>query len=463
MIGRRLFPPGGKQDQRVKSAFLIIVLLSILPLVLLLRRYEAIARVFWVCFGAGAFFLATFPLFDIGLISWGDRWVGFVYGMELSVIDFLAILAFFTLPRSRTPLLWFAPFALYIVAAAFSMLQAAEPLAAFFGVWQFMRMFFIAAIVARACAFEEIPHLLLRGMALGMAAQFVTVLWQRYGLGYTQTPGLFLHQNTLGMAIHFVLLPYFALLLAGRRNLVFVAAVLTATLITTVFTASRATIGFASMGLATTFVLFAMAGLTQRKIAIALAALVAAVIVVPVTLQAFQQRFEHVPLTENEYDERAAFSRAAAYILQDHPLGVGMNHYVLVARDRGYSERAGVAVAEGNRNNIVHNAFRLAGAETGYPGMIAFSLMLVTPLVLALASGWRQRATENGTLLLGFAMAMLFAYLHSFYEWILFGKEVQYLLAITMGMTFGIAARSRAPAVSHAFRLPHPPEILQPR
>lgn len=447
----------------MKSAFLIIVLLSIMPLVLLLRRYETIARMFWVCFGAGAFFLATVPLFDIGLISWSDRWAGFVYGVELSVIDFLAILAFFTLPRARTPLLWFVPFALYILAAALSMLQAAEPLAAFFGVWQFMRMFFIATVVARACAFVEIPHLLLRGMALGMAAQFVTVLWQRYGLGYTQTPGLFIHQNTLGMAIHFVLLPYFALLLAGRRNLLFVAFVLIVTLVATVFTASRATVGFASMGLATTFVLFALAGLTQRKMAVALAALAAVVVVVPVTLQTFHQRFEHAPLTEDEYDERAAFSRAAAYILQDYPLGIGMNHYVLVARDRGYSERAGVATAEGNRNNIVHNAFRLAGAETGYPGLIAFCLMLATPLALALANGWRQRATEDGALLLGFAMAMLFAYLHSFYEWILFGKEVQYLLAITMGMAFGIAARSRAPAGTFAFQAPRGPEILQPR
>jgi hypothetical protein len=444
----------------VKSAFFIIVLLSILPMVLLLRRYEAIARVFWICFGAAPFFLATVPLFDIGLISWGDRWVGFVYGMELSVIDFLAILAFFTLPRSHTPLLWFAPLVLYILAAAFSMLQAAEPLAAFFGVWQFMRMLFIAAIVARACAFEEIPHLLLRGMALGMAAQFVAVLWQRYGLGYTQTPGLFIHQNTLGMAVHFVLLPYFALLLAGRRKLVFISAVLAATLVTTVFTASRATVGFAAMGLATTFVVFAMAGLSQRKIAVAFAALVAAAVIVPVTMQAFQQRFERAPLTENEYDERAAFDRAAAFILEDYPLGVGMNHYVPVARDHGYSERAGVAVAEGNRNNIVHNAFRLAGAETGYPGMIAFCLMLATPLALSLTTGWRQRATESGTLLLGFAMAMLFVYLHSFYEWILFGKEVQYLLSMTMGMTFGIAARGRARSDDRAFRVQREPEAF---
>src|SRR5690606_25484267 len=149
-----------------------------------------------------------------------------------------------------------------------SMLQAAEPLAAFFGVWQFARMFFVAAIVARACAFEEIPLLLLRGMALGMVAQFLAVLWQRFGLGYTQTPGLFLHQNTLGMTIHFVLLPYFALLLAGRRNLAFVAAVLAATLVTTVFTASRATVGFAALGLATTFAVMALAGLTQRKMAV---------------------------------------------------------------------------------------------------------------------------------------------------------------------------------------------------
>ena len=430
----------------MKFAFVAVALLGVLPLALLMRRYAGLCRVFWVVFGAAPFFLATVPLFDIGLISWGGYWTGFVYGMELSLLDFLALAAFFSLQRQRTPLVYFAPFLLYLVAAALSMLQAAEPLAAFFGVWQFLRMFFIAIVVARASAYAEIPYLLLRGMAIGIAAQFVVVLWQRFGLGMPQTTGLFIHQNTLGMAIHFVLYPHIALLLTGERRLAYVLPVVGMALVTVILTASRGTVGFAALCSLLTFAGLALAGLTQRKVAVALAGLLALTAIAPLAVSSFQNRFTNAPLQEDQYDERAAFNRAADYILRDYPLGVGMNHYVHIARDMGYAERAGVVRVEGNLNNIVHDAYRLAGAETGYFGMIAFCLMLGTPLLLSLAQGWRLRGTPEGTLLYGCAMALVAACLHSFYEWILFAKEVQYLLAITMGMIFGLAVRSSAPA-----------------
>ncbi len=434
----------------MKFAFVAVVLCSILPLSLLLQRYAVVNRGFWIFFGAAPFFLASVPLFDIGLVSWGGRWIGFVYGMELSILDFLALAAFFSLPRQRTPVVYFLPFALYLAAAALSMLQAAEPLAAFFGVWQFFRMFFIAVVVARACAYEEVPYLLLRGMAVGIAVQFLTVLWQRFGEGLSQTPGLFIHQNTLGMAVHFVLYAHLALLLAGERRFVYVASTVAMTLVTVILTASRGAVGVAALFTALTFAGMALAGLTRRKVAVMAVGLLALLAIAPLAVSSFQNRFANDPLQEDAYDERAAFNRAARYILQDHPLGIGMNHYVLIARDLGYSERAGVAVAEGNRNNIVHNAYFLTGAETGYPGLVAFALMLATPLLLALSGGWRLRNTPRGTLLYGCAMALAAACVHSAYEWILFGKEVQYLLAIVMGMTFALASsrqsvRERSP------------------
>jgi O-antigen ligase len=120
-------------------------------------------------------------------------------------------------------------------------------------------------------------------------------------------------------------------------------------------------------------------------------------------------------------------------------MGVGANHYVAVAKHQGYSERAGVIPAEVSRNAIVHNAYLLATAETGYLGIAAFLLLLTQPLFVALVCGWRNTANTKGDLLLGLCAALAVVYLHSFVEWILLSAQIQYLFAITVGMIAGLA------------------------
>jgi O-antigen ligase len=305
-------------------------------------------------------------------------------------------------------------------------------------------------VIARACRHDpDVASCILLGLGLGMGVQFVTVLQQRFILGFTQTPGLFVHQNTLGMITHLVLLPHLAMLLYGHtrhsstwRNL----AIVGMTAIVVLFTASRATIGLSVLGMALTYAVLALAGLTQRKVAVALLAGMAVMAIVPLAVSTFQNRFASSPLSEDVYDERAAFDRAAEGIFADHPLGVGTNHYVPTARDGGYSERAGVARSPGNRNSLVHNAYLLTAAEAGWPGLVTFILMLAAPLMVALASGWRMRDTLGGHLLLGLGVALLIVYLHSLYEWIVYSREVLYCLFMTMGMAFGLALKARASA-----------------
>ncbi|GAA2880182.1 hypothetical protein GGQ99_003930 [Aminobacter niigataensis] len=437
-----------KGYRSLKFGVLFLALLAIFPLGLLLRSTPALRKPFWIVFGALPFFAAAIPMFDIGLLSWSGYWIGFVYGLQVTIIDLLAAAVLFTLPRGRLPMWCKLPFLLYIFAAALSLLQADEPVAASFGLLQFVRIFFVMVVVARASADPDVPFLILKGMAIGMAAHFVAVLYQRFQLQLPQTMGLFIHQNTLGMAAHFVLFPHLALLLAGYRHVRYLVGMVVATIVVVVFTASRATVGFSVIGLGTLFVTQALAGLTQRKMAVGFAALASLLIVAPLAISTFSNRFELNPLGESQYDERAAFNRAASLILDDYPLGVGINHYVHMARDFGYSERAGVIGFEGNRNNIVHNAYWLTAAEAGYPGVIAFCIMLIVPMFVAWWTGWRSRGTLEGNLLLGFGVTLLIAYLHSFYEWVIFIKEIQYLLAMTMGMVFGIALRLKAPGTN---------------
>lgn len=412
---------------------------------MLLRSNPRLVRLCWTAFGMLPFLAASIPLFDIGIISWAGDWIGFVYGLEVSLVDVLAFAMLLSFERGRIPLWCKLPVLAYLAAVVLSLFQAHEPVAASFGAWQAARMFLIMVVVARACLLEPRTAIhILQGMALGMAMHFVAVLHQRFGLGLPQAHGLFVHQNTLGMTAHLVLFPYLALLLYAYRGAAAQLLTILATLLVVIFTASRAAVGFSAMGVMLVYAILALAGMTQRKVMFALAGVVGLAVIAPVAISSFDKRFDDAPLTEDQYDERAAFNRAASYIVDDHPLGIGSNHYVYVAKNFGYSERAGVAPAETNRNNIVHNAYWLAAAETGYPGLLTFCLMLVVPLVTALRNGWRERGNAEGNLLLGFGVALLIVYMHSMYEWVIFAKEVQYLLFTTMGMIFGISLRMAA-------------------
>lgn len=423
----------------MKFIALLVALAGVFPMSLLLRSSGLFARAFWVIIGMLPFFSAVFPMFDIGLISWGDHWIGFVYSLELTIVDILALAAFFALPGRGLPWWCKLPALFFVIAAGLSMLQADEPLGAFFGVWQFARMVFVMAVVGHACRVEpRIAIYILLGMSLGMGSHLVAVLQQRFILGIAQAHGLFLHQNTLGMATHMVLYPALALLLYGYRRW-WLAPTVAATVIVVVLTASRATVGFAGFGLLLTFVLLAMSGITQRQMLFAAVSVLALAIITPLALASFHKRFAENPLNEEQYDERAAFNRTAAFILADHPGGIGSNHYVHVAKNFGYASRAGVLDSEVNRRNIVHNAYWLTAAETGYLGLAAYLGMLAAPLVCAFAAGWRDRNRAEGALLLGFGVALLIVYVHSNFEWIVFTKDVQYPLFMTMGMTFGIA------------------------
>jgi O-antigen ligase len=138
-------------------------------------------------------------------------------------------------------------------------------------------------------------------------------------------------------------------------------------------------------------------------------------------------------------DERGAYIKAAGMMLADHPLGVGANHFAIVAYAGGYDDKAGVPLDISARAGNVHNVYLLVAAETGYPGLVAFALLLFNPLLAAFRCGWRHRGEQRGDLLLGFGVALLTVYIHSFFEWSLVTFEAQYMLAIAMGIVAGTA------------------------
>jgi O-antigen ligase len=423
----------------LKYAFLTVALLAVLPLAGWLRNNKRHVPKFWVFVGFFPFGITIFHGY-FAVISW-PYWPGYVKGLEISLLDLLLIALYLTLPSARTVLPFRASMLFYLIAVLFAVLQASVPMAAIFYVWQIARMFFVYMVIARASQDLRVTKCILTGLLFGLCYEACFVIWQRFILGELQAEGSFGHQNTLGMMSHFVVFPFFALLLAGKKGWEPIVATF-AGIVIALLTVSRATIGLAAIGYFALFALAALRKWTRRLTLISLVALALVAAITPVVIASFNQRFGTGPLDHID-DERAAFEKAARMMLSDHPLGVGPNHFVVVANTSGYYTRVGIAPLPDNRGATVHNSYLLAAGETGYIGLTAFIILILHPLVVACRVGWLNRKDERGNLLLGFAVALSLIYLQSLYEWLLLTFDLQYMFVLTIGMVAGLVQQLR--------------------
>jgi O-antigen ligase len=413
----------------MKWAGLLVVLAAILPLSNWLKRNPSEAPKIWVLVGFLPFAIIPFHLF-MAIISW-EYWSGFVKGLEFTVLDAVAIALYLCLPASRNPLPFRISMALYFTAVVVSVFQADVPMAALFYPWQLGRMFLLYAVVARASGDDRVVLALLTGMAIGLTMEAGLAIWERFVKGILQTSGTFGHQNFLGMVSQLVIFPFIALLLAGRFGR-WPLIVSLAGAVIAVLTTSRATIGLDVVGCVILFVLSALRRWTSRKAVVALVGATAIGLLAPLAIWSFSERFAKESQIGSTYDERSVLENAARMMLSDHPMGVGANNYVLVANVDGYNSKAHVAWTSGTA--FVHNTYLLVAAETGYPGLISFLVLLVSPLFVAFRWGWRTRGDDyRGDLMLGFGVGLLVMYIHCLFEWIFVTASMQYMFAIVVG------------------------------
>ena len=417
----------------MKWASLIVLLGATFTLVPYLRTNTRLLKIIWILVGFLPFVVESVHVYTSPIV-WD--WPGYVKGIELTVLDALALALYLSLPHEPNPhpLPFRIAFGFYFFAVLFSAIPAIVPEAALAYSWQIARMFLLYAVIVRACANPIVPNALLKGMGAGLLLQAPIVLWQRFALGMLQSDGIIGHQNELGIVSHFVVFPFFALLLTGRAGrlpvVIFLAGV-----IVELMTTSRGTIGLAAVGYILVFALSATRGWTSRKSRLLLTFVIAAAVVAPVAISAFAQRGSSQ--MEASDSARVDLERAASMMLSDHPLGVGADNFVLAANTEGYYQRAGVIWNAFSAT--VHNIYWLTAAETGYLGLVAFVIFLVAPLIVALQCGVRHRQDIRGDLLIGLGVALLMVYIHNFFEWIFITYLVQYVFVMDIGLIAGLA------------------------
>jgi O-antigen ligase len=416
----------------VKWVALIVSLSAIMPLSAWLRRNPGQSPKIWMLVGFLPFLIENLH-FYMAINSWAG-WPGYVQGAEVSLLDVLAVTLYLSLDTPRRSLPFRFSMALYFIAVLLSAFQAEQPTAALLYSWQLARMFLLYAVVTRACADPRVPSALLTGMATALFVEAGVAVWERFGSGILQARGTLAHQNTLGLMSHFVVFPFFALLLTRRRGWL-PPAVLLAGLVIEVLTASRATIGLAGLGYAILFFFSALRRWSSRKATVLLIGVAALAVVMPVALSSFALRGEANLVGSTE--ERVTLEEAAAAMVADHPWGVGANHFVVAANRGGYFQRAGLTWASYSAQ--VHNVYWLVAAETGYLGLATLLLFLLRPATVAFVCSWRYRGDERADLLLGLGVALVIVYIHSLFEWIFVTFEPQYLFAVDLGLVAGLA------------------------
>ncbi|MBC2668131.1 O-antigen ligase family protein [Novosphingobium piscinae] len=415
------------------------VLLSF-PLLMQLLRSDPRWRK-WAYFGLGLlpFTVAAWNL-DAGLVNWAT-WAGFAKGYVLTLEDTLALAIIMTHPRPKgaPPLIgWLY---LFMVTVSLSIPGATMPMAASFYVFQLARVALVFAAVAKIAGDPKALMWLGLGLASAMTLEAGVCLYQRFH-GAFRAAGTMSHPNQLGMMAHFVVLPLLGMILSGYRSKIMMLGIASG-LVVIVLGASRATMGFLGTGMVLTMLLSLRRGATPKKMQMVGLAAAALVVATPFLLHSVGQRLAQQLESQSDYDERAAFERAAKMMWAEHPLGVGATNYVLVANTQGYSARAGVVWNSGSRAANVHNTYLLTAAELGWPGIIAYVLMLATSIV----AGWRwsfaSRRDPRGDITLGCTVALMMMALHSQYEWITVTYEVQYTIAIAMGIISGLTRQRK--------------------
>jgi len=235
---------------------------------------------------------------------------------------------------------------------------------------------------------EEAIQDFLRTMALVMSWQFLVCLKLKYLDRIYQVRGTFEHQNPLAMYALFVGMILLATTMGPhfrRTNWVLFGFAACAVVVQT--TLSRA--GLALFAVGTLFVMgiSLIEKPTSRRLVTAGSMMVIGFLGLLVSLDTIISRFSDQG-NQASGELREVMKEASRQMVLDKPLGIGWNNYALVVNPpHRYAEiyyewirGRGMTVDETKANSVVESHYYLLLAETGYPGLASWLLLIAVTL-----------------------------------------------------------------------------------
>lgn len=389
----------------MKYAVLFVGLCAVIPLGWMLRGKERLHERAALLMGL----LPWTPLVTVNLLS-HETYRGADRGFEFTHIDLFAWVLLFALPRPSEPMPFRKVQIFYFVVGVLTLVGSVVPLYTAFSLWKLLRMFVFAAVMWRVCATPTRMVKVLDGLALGLVFQALYCVKLRYFDGYHQIAGVFSHQNSLGMAVNVVLPLQLARFMSTGSRLS--GGAVAAGCVCVIFSLSRGSLVMLITGLSMVYLASMLRGVTTRKVLITFAGFVGAGVVLVKSFDTIMRRFESAP--EASAEARQKFEQVAQMMLDERPLGVGLNMYSWEIQTV-YGPRLALPESEAG---VAHHIYWLTVAEGGYLGIFAYALLLAVVLwasVRALAAGWRD---YRGQLAAGCVAGLSVMYSQGVLEWI---------------------------------------------
>ncbi len=90
-----------------------------------------------------------------------------------------------------------------------------------------------------------------------------------------------------------------------------------------------------------------------------------------------------------------------------------------------------------------HNDYLRLAVETGFPGLAAYLIVLLAPLVYAVRRAWQLRRTEHRTFAIGIAGLVIAVSVMSYYDNLLQATAVMWAYWTVLGASFAVLAKNR--------------------
>jgi hypothetical protein len=443
-----------------------IIALTVLPVALavtttilcLSRRARTVA--FFLL--AAGLVLAT--RLDVNFLS--HEWYrGTTRGIEISFVDLLAFglvfsSIFFPLPGQRR-FYWPAGLGfilMYMMYAGFS-IAISEP--KIFGVFEMSKMFrafmcFLAgALYVRS---EREVRTLILALAVAVIYEGVDSLHQRYGQGIYRVTGSLDHPNSLSIYLLMtapIMVAAFNATLPMWLRLICLLAICSAG-IGVVLTASRAAIpafGLVMLGATLTCISWKI---TIRKVAVTTIIGLAVGGVLIKSWDIVMARYGEATMGEEYSDEnkdnRGRYLRLAAAIIEEEPLGVGLNNWSYWVSKK-YARKIGVDEYEDYEDipesllasavefdwaskyaAPAHNLGAITAGELGIPGLILFALLGLRWFTMAGSFIFPRVPDPLRRLPVGIFFGLCGVFLQSLTEWVFRQTQVMLSMYLLMGV-----------------------------
>jgi len=358
--------------------------------------------------------LELFSPHHINLIS-DENYRGDSRGIEVTTVDLMA-LTLWIAQRTRGKLPGgLAPFAIprwfYFAAALASLSATPDVLRSTYSVWKLARMFAYFSILAGAFREVTLARAFLDGLGAGVLWQGWLSLYQKYALHAVRVIGSQSHPNSLAMLVNLISPTAFALMLGGQGR-PWTWGVVALAAMCDVFSLSRGGMMMFVLASALVAVVSMARGPSAHKVKVLSMIGFGGALALLKSIDTIIQRFLLAP-KESEL-ARKLFNKAAKAMADEHPFGIGINMYSFVLDHGGYADR--LNIEPGDRNGIAHHIYWLTAAETGYVGVTAYVLMLLTVFFSAVRLGFRKGV--EGEVGVGIAAGLLVTYMQGFAEWI---------------------------------------------